>query len=303
MRFFPDNEEISLIKFIAEYQYINVRDAKYFFKSSRYYRNRIKNLIDKDILRKIKWSLALGETGIEYCKLLNIKYNKLNRNKTYRERLLKLSNIAAYYQSCETVKFTPSFSIKDKEVFTTTARRYIGLFNINGIEYLTYKITKEHDNRYISSVIYDIEKERTYKNFIVLIDDINRINIKDLAFGYNSVLLIEDNEINREKLKYLHSIRWKELIDKNFKDAYLSGYSFCEYASNKRKYINTFYFIDVEKINRFKYFIKESSTKRAYIVCNVELENKLRKELPTAYYCVVDLEEYIDKERRIYESN
>lgn len=160
MRFFPDNEEeISLIKFIAEYQYINVRDAKYFFKSSRYYRNRIKNLINKDILRKIKWSLALGETGIEYCKLLNIKYNKLNRNKTYRQRLLKLSNIAAYYQSCETVKFTPSFSIKDKEVFTTTARRYIGLFNINGIEYLTYKITKEHDNIYISSVIYDIEKE------------------------------------------------------------------------------------------------------------------------------------------------
>ena len=46
MRFFPDNEEeISLIKFIAEYQYINVRDEKYFFKSSRYYRNKIKNLL------------------------------------------------------------------------------------------------------------------------------------------------------------------------------------------------------------------------------------------------------------------
>ena len=304
MRFFPDNEEeISLIKFIAEYQYINVSDAKYFFKSSRYYRNRIKNLIDKNILRKIKWSLALDETGIEYCRLLNIKCNKLNRNKTYRQRLLKLSNIAAYYQSCETVKFIPSFSIKDKEVFTTTGRRYIGIFDINGFEYLTYKITKEHDNRYIASVIYDIQKETTYKNFIVLVDDINRINIKDIAFGYNSVLVIEDNEINREKLKYLHSIRWKELIDKNFKGAYLSEYNFCVYSSNERKYINTFYFIDAEKINRFKYFIKEDLSKKAYIICNVELEKKLKKEFPDVHYCVVDLNEYIDKEKKIYEIN
>ncbi len=34
-KFINSEEEISLIKFIAEYQYINVRDAKYFFKSSR----------------------------------------------------------------------------------------------------------------------------------------------------------------------------------------------------------------------------------------------------------------------------
>ena len=176
----------------------------------------------------------------------------------------------------------------------------VRLFNINGIEYLTYKITKEHDNRYIASVIYDIQKETIYKNFIVLIDDINKINIKYFAFGYNSVLLIEDTEINREKLKYLHSIRWKELIDKNFKGAYLSEYNFCEYENNEGKYINTFYFIDAEKINRFRYFIKESSNKRAYIICNVELENKLRKELPTAHYCVVELNEYIDKDQRIY---
>ena len=89
--------------------------------------------------------------------------------------------------------------------------------------------------------------------------------------------------------------------NKNFKDAYLSGYSFCEYENDEIKYINTFYFIDAEKINRFKYFIKESSNKRAYIICNVELENKLRKELPSAYYCVVDLNKFIDKETRIYE--
>lgn len=301
MSYFPTNEdEISLIKFIAKYQYLNVSDAKYFFNSSRYYRNRIKNLIDKDFLRKIRWMLVLGGSGIQYVKLLNFEYNKSNKNAKYRERLLKLSNIAAFYHNCKTVDFTPSFAIKDKRVFTTTGRRFIGIFNINGFEYLAYQILKEHDSKYIESVAFDIQKEMKYKNIIILIDDINRINLNDFAFGLNRILVIEDNEINREKLKYLHSIRWKEVVDKCYKGAYLSEYSFCEYTNNKDKFINTFYFIDTEKITRIKYFISESSTKRAYIICNSELEMKLQKELPKANCCVVDLEKYIDKERKYY---
>ncbi len=301
MSYFPTNkEEISLIKFIAKYQYLNVSDAKYFFNSSRYYRNRIKNLIDKNFLRKIRWMLVLGKSGIQYVKLLNFEYNKSNKNAKYRERLLKLSNIAAFYHNCKTVDFTPSFAIKDKSVFTTTGRRFIGIFDINGFEYLTYKILKEHDNKYIQSVIYDIQKEMKYRNIIILIDDINRINLNDFAFGLNQILVIEDNAINREKLKYLHSIRWKEVVDKCYKGAYLSEYSFCDYINNKDKFINTFYFLDTEKITRLKYFIRESFTNRAYIICNSEIETKLQKELPEANYCVVDLEKYIDKERRCY---
>ncbi len=301
MSYFPKNEdEISLIKFIAKYQCLNVSDVKYFFNSSRYYRNRIKTLIDKNFLRKIKWVLVLGKSGIQYAKLLNLEYNKLNKNQKYRERLLRLSNIAAFYHNCKTVNFTPSFAIKDKMVFTTTARRFIGIFDINGFEYLTYKILKEHDNKYIESIAFDIQKEMKYKNIILLVNDINRIDLSYFAFGKNQILVIEDNETNREKLKYLHSIRWNEVIDKCYKGVYLSKYNFCEYTDNKDKFINTFYYIDTEKITRFKYFIRENSAKRAYIICNSELETKLRKELPDANYYVVDLNGYIDKERKYY---
>lgn len=301
MSYFPTNEdEISLIRFIAKYQYLNVNNAKYFFNSSRYYRNRIKNLIDKNFLRKIRWMLVLDKTGIQYVKLLNFEYNKLNRNKQYRERLLRLSSIAAFYHNCKTVDFIPSFAIKDKRVFTTTGRRFIGIFNINGFEYLVYQILKEHNSKYIESVTYDIQKEMIYKNIIILIDDINRINLNDFAFGLNQILVIEDNENNKEKIKYLHSIRWKQVVDKCYKGVYLSQYGFCEYTNNKDKFINTFYFIDTEKINRFKYFINENSIRKAYIICNTELETRLRKELPNANYCVTDLEQYIDKERRYY---
>ena len=299
-RFMINEDEISLIKFIAKYQYLNVRDAKYFFNSSRYYRNRIKNLIDKQFLRKIKWMLVLGKSGINYVQLLNFEYNKLNKNQLYRERLLKLSNIAAFYHNCSTVKFIPSFAIKDKKVFTITGRRFIGIFNINGFEYLVYQILKEHDNKYIESVAFDIQKEMRYKNIIILVNDTNRIDLNYFAFGNNQILVVEDNEANREKLKYLHSIRWKELVDKCYKGVYLSKYNFCEYSNNKDIFINTFYFIDTEKIARSKLFMRENPSKMADIICNTELWAILRKELPDANYCVVDMENYIDKERKYY---
>ena len=301
LSYFPINkEEIYLIKFIAKYQYLNVKDAKYFFNSSRYYRNRIKALIDKKFLRKIKWTLVLGQSGIQYVQLLNLEYNKLNKNQKYKERLLNLSNISAFYHNCNTVSFIASFAIKDRAAFTTTSRRFIGILNINGFEYLTYQILKEHDNKYIASVDYDIQKEMKYRNFIILVNDIKRIDLNDFVFGKNKILVIEDNETNREKLKYLNSIRWNELIDEYYKEVHLSEYYFCEYSNNKDKYINTFYFIDTEKINRFKYFMKENSTNIAHIVCTTELEKELRKVLPNANYCVVNLEKHIDKEIRYY---
>ena len=299
--YFPINEdEISLIKFISKYQYLNVNDAKYFFNSSRYYRNRIKDLIDKNFLRKIRCSLVLGKSGIQYVQALNLEYNKLNKNEKYRERLLRLSNIAAFYHNCNTVDFIPSFDIKDKQVLTTTGRRFIGIFDVNGFEYLAYQILKEHDKKYIESVAFDIQKEWKYKNFIILVDDINRIDLNYFSFGNNRTLVIEDNEENREKLKYLHSVRWKEVVDKCYNRVYLAKYNFCEYTNDKNRFINTFYFIDTDKIARFKLFMRESPSKRADIICNAELETILKNEMPNANFCVVDLENYIDKEIRYY---
>ena len=246
--------------------------------------------------------MILDELGIEYAKLFKFEYTKRNRNEDYLARLFYLSHLGAFYHNCKTITFTPSFSIKDKEMLTTTARRYIGIFDINGIDYLIYHITKDHDNRYITSVIYDIQKEKKYKNIIVLIDDIRRIDISDFAFGINHVLIIEDTDLNREKLKYLNSVNWSKIIQDNYKNkVYFAEYNFCDYTDHKNKYISTFYFLDAEKINRIKYFLRENKNKNADIVCSSELKEELQKELPTANYIVVDLEKYIDKELNVYD--
>ena len=152
------------------------------------------------------------------------------------------------------------------------------------------------------SIIYDIQKEKKFKNIIVLVNDINRINLNDFAFGINEVLIIEDNKKNREKLKYLHSINWSKIINHNFRNRlFFSEYNFCDYTDYKNKYVSAFYYLDTEKINRIKYFLRENKNKNAYIICNSELETEIKKELPNADYIVVDLEDYIDKERNVYD--
>lgn len=123
--FLNNNEEIDLIKFIAKYQYLGVNDTRYFFSSEKYYRKRITKLIQKEFLRRTKLKLVLGKKGIQYAKVLEFEYNRLNTNVKYVERLMNISHFAAFYHKCNTVAFCPSFSIKDKEVFTITGRRYL----------------------------------------------------------------------------------------------------------------------------------------------------------------------------------
>lgn len=211
--------------------------------------------------------------------------------------------MAAFYYNCSNVKFIPSFSMKNKEEFTITSRKFIGVLEINGMEYLTYHLTEEHNDKYLRLLIYDLQKEKTHKNIIILTNDENRIKINQFTFGMNQILIVKDTEENREKLKYLHNIDWYSIIKSKYKrnDIYLSEYSFCEYTDYKNRYISTFYFFDTEKINRIKYFLKENKNKNADIFCNYEIKEMLVKELPNCNYFVVDLENYIDKEKYVYD--
>lgn len=177
-----------------------------------------------------------------------------------------------------------------------------GKMNVNGIDYLVYYVPKKRDKRYMASVIYDLEKEREYKNFIILTDDMHNVKMNDLAFGKNQVLVLEDNECNRENLKYLHSINWARIIEDYYDNkVFFAEYYFCDYTDYEQKYVSTFYFLDAEKIYRIKSFLKENNGKNADIVCSTELEEDLRKEFPNAHFVVVDLERYVEKVRIYYE--
>ena len=129
---FPTNEnEQELIKFIGRFQYILSKDAKYFFNDT-YYPKRIKRLVDNKILRRYKRCLMLAENGYSYLQMSNQKIVHPIYNKNYVERLKFLSHLSAVYYRDKFIKFTPSYEMKDKTIYTESSRRYMGVLNVFG---------------------------------------------------------------------------------------------------------------------------------------------------------------------------
>ena len=204
---------------------------------------------------------------------------KRNYNQKYIERLKTISHIAAIYHNNNSIVFTPSFEIKDN-VYTESSRKYIGILSISKVKYLIYYISKEHTQKYINSIFYDIQKEGTYKNIIVLVDDINRIELKNFVFGLKSVIICQYTDNNLEKLKYLHQVNWNKALYKEYKNSvHISEYNFCDYTDSKNKYISLFFYLDTEKMNRIDNFLNNNPSKSIDIFCEKEISSFLRQRI------------------------
>lgn len=162
------------------------------------------------------------------------------------------------------------------------------------------KLSKEeYDNRLKDREKAEKAMQVDYSNFVILVPDMKLKDIYDFGFGHNSMLIVEDTEENREKLKYLHRIRWSDIIQDYYNGrVYLSGYNFCDYTDYKNKFVSTFYFYDQEKVNRISTFLYVNENRQVDIICPAELEAELRKEIPEANYCIVNIENYIRKHIR-----
>lgn len=274
---FPTNEnEKNLVRFIGRYQYISSKDVQYFFNDT-YYPKRITKLIKNGIIRRYKKYLVLADDGYNFMKILEQHTVPLVYQKKYADRLKFMSHLSALYNKYEYITFIPSFEIKEKTAFTESSRKYIGILNIFGTNYLTYHISEEHTQKYINSVVYDLQKESKHKNIIILINDIKRLDLRDFAFGFNSVIICEDSDEKLQELKYLHQVNWPKIINELYgNQIHLSEYNFCEYTDNRNKYINTFYLIDTEKINRIDTFLKNNPGKQADIICDESIVRFLR---------------------------
>lgn len=298
---FPtDKSEIDLIKFINTYQYLSPKDLQYFFNTT-YYPKRIAKLIQNNILRRYKKFLVLGEDGYNFMKILGIETNKLRYQEKYANRLKFMSHLAAVLKHSNAT-FIPSFQLKDKTAFTESSRKYIGILNIFGTKYLTYHISSNHTDKYLNSVMYDLQKELKYKNIVILIDDISRIDFLKFSFGFNSVIICGDTDESLEKLKYLQQINWNKAIKAEFKEILnLSELNFCDYTNNKNLYISYFYFVDTEKINRIITFMQNNINKKMDIICPESIVKYLGSELATCNFHLINIDGFIEKKINFYE--
>ena len=94
--------------------------------------------IQNELLSKIKWA----------CTFSNCEPKIKNGN------LRKLEKFNVAYVEPHKVE------IKDKTSFTESSRKFIGILNIFGVKYLTYHISEKHTEKYIRSIIFDLQKER-----------------------------------------------------------------------------------------------------------------------------------------------
>ena len=288
--------------FVKKYKYVKVSDFKYLYANKQYYQTKIKHWINNNYLRKIKWYIVLGAEGKKYLENLGYKCSRISHEKTYIERQKIISSFAARYYNNKKIKFIPSIDLKDKQIFTITSRRFIGILNIDKTDYLTYYITKKHDDRYVQSVIYDIRKETKLKNVIVFVEDLKKIDINNFVFGLDKLYIIPTTENNIHLLERIHRIDYQKLFFKIYKEnVYLSEYAFCDYYTKSRLYIFPLIFIDTEKLSIIKFFLMENKDEKVDILYSKNISLLAIGKLKGANYKPIDFEKYVQGEFNIYD--
>ena len=240
--------------------------------------------------------------GKSYLESLGYKCSRISYKRTHVERQKIISSFAARYYENQKVQFIPSIDIKDKHVFTITSRRYIGVLKINKIEYLTYYISKNQTKQYVQNIVYDIRKERKYRQVIVFVEDIKMVDIEDFVFGMDKLYIIPYTEENIKLLENIHSIDYARLFEKEYKEkVYLSEYDDCDYYTKTNRYIFEMPFIDAEKLTSIKYFLQENEDKDVDIVYSKNISILTIGKFKKVDYKAVDFSKYVKGEYILYE--
>ena len=143
---------------------------------------------------------------------------------------------------------------------------------------------------------------KTVENIIIGFGKGGKTLAKFLAQKGEEVLVIETSTDNLEKLGYINKVNWPQIMESLYQNqVYISEYNFCDYTDSKERFVSCFYFIDTEKINLLKYFLRENKDKKVDIVCGSLLLETLKRELPNQNYHTVDFAKFIKERFNVYE--
>lgn len=294
--------DTEILLFVNKHKYVKVSDFKYLYANKQYYQIKIKHFIRKNYLRKIKWYIVLGTKGKKYLESLGYNCPRISYEKTFVERQKIISSFATRYYNNKNINFIPSMDLKDKQIFTITSRKFIGLLNIDRTDYLVYYISKKHTDKYVQSVIYDIRKEHKYKNVVIFVEDLNKIDINDFIFGLDKLYIIPNTENNISLFEKIHRIDYQGMLSNMYKDnVYLSEYAFCDYYTKTGFFIFPLPFIDTEKISTIKYFIEENKSKKVDILYSKNIPIPAIGKLSGANYKPIEFYKYVKGDFNIYD--
>ena len=254
-------EDLKVLKFLSKYKMLKVEDATLIYHTKRYYRDRVNKLIDKGYVKRYKSYIILDKNGRKVLGEVGQGYIKNIKNEAYMERLKAIASIATLSIDSN-IKFEPSWLIKEKDIFTETARRYIGKIIIENREYLTYYVSRKKEDVYIKQLLFDINKSFNYENIIIFVEDLSVICPKysNFSFGKENTIVIVNDDNNKELLKKYPNINWHEVLETMYnKEILISDWDKADYLLDENKYIIEMLFINTEKIEKLKWYYKENS--------------------------------------------
>ena len=131
----------------------------------------------------------LGQAGKKYIKNLGYTYLKSSYKKDYIKRITTASYVASIFAG-NNIEFIPSFELKDCSDFRTQARPFIGSIRFNENDFLVYYISNKSTKHFCNSIIYDFQREHTYKQAILFVENFDMLKLEDYVFGSNQFLII-----------------------------------------------------------------------------------------------------------------
>lgn len=278
-------EDKTLIEFLSKYRIMSMMDAKYIYKTDWYYRKRIKNLVNKKYIKKYKYYyIMLDKNGRRVCNLIGKDYIKNKSNVAYMDRLKVISNIATITIDSY-IEFNPSWQIKNKEVYTETARKFLGELSINKKSYIVYYIDSNKSITYLKQIIFDINKTINYNNLIIFVNDYKIISKMQSYFIFDKKhsYIIKNTNENKEILKMYNNIDFYDLIKRMYsKTILISDWEYADYIAGPNHFIIIMIFIDTTRISQINWFYKENtSTKKKIDFITLKENEEVLKEILT----------------------
>ena len=278
-------EDKILIEYLSKYRIMSIMDARFIYKTDWYFRKRINKLVEKKYLKKYKYYyIVLDREGRKQCNLTGKDYIKNSSNTAYMNRLIALSNIATISIDSD-INFTPSWEMKDREIYTEIARKYLGELRRNQKKYVVYYIASNKSITYLKQLIYDINKTINYDNLIIFVDDYKIISqMKNyFVFDKKHSYIIKNTNENKEILKKYNDIDFYDLIKRIYnKPILISDWEYADYIAELNHFIIVMPFIDTTRISQINWFYKENtSTKKKIDFITLKENEEVLKEILT----------------------
>ena len=297
--------DVELLEFLAEYKTITLDNTGYIYGTKTYQEKRICHLVKEKYLTRLKHrEIALGKKGKEFLVEIGTNIKVHCRNPNNMERLKVISDISAFTNFSNTLSFIPSWHLKDRKSPTQDSRRYLGLLTFDKNFYTVYSVYGEKDDKYITSLYYDLKKEREIYNSIIFTNDIEKILYYKKSFGFSDkhLYLIEYNNFNKRIIRNYDKIRtflFNDLSERH--SVQYTDFRHMDFLVDNELYFKIMLFLDINQIGYLSNFIDVNSRyeDKMYFICFSEDEKYLTDLIKNCHTIVIDkstIEEYLEKD-------